>query len=170
MAHKRDSQGVCFCPGDYRTFLREHTETGKIVPGIFYNEAGIRIGTHEGYPFYTIGQRRRLGIYQNQALFVKQIIPETNAVIICNRLQALEHNGMYLSHWYLVAPMKSSEAMMKLSLKYATANKPTVVGLHLPPTTVCMSACTNRWRPLPADKRRYSIETTLYWVEELSMP
>ena len=104
MAHKRDSQGVCFCPGDYRTFLRKHTEAGKIVPGIFYNEAGIPIGTHEGYPFYTIGQRRRLGIYQNQALFVKQIIPETNAVIICNRLQALEHNGMYLSHWYLACP------------------------------------------------------------------
>lgn len=73
---KRDSLGVCFCPMDYRTFLKAHVPEGEIIPGSFYNEQGQKIGKHEGYPFYTIGQRRGLGIHLNKALFVKEIIPQ----------------------------------------------------------------------------------------------
>lgn len=60
-AKKRDSLGVCFCPMDYRTFLKAHVPEGEIIPGNFYDEQGQKIGKHEGYPFYTIGQRRGLG-------------------------------------------------------------------------------------------------------------
>ena len=89
-AKKRDSLGVCFCPMDYRTFLKAHVPEGEIIPGSFYNEQGQKIGKHEGYPFYTIGQRRGLGIHLNKALFVKEIIPQENKVIISDNLQALE--------------------------------------------------------------------------------
>lgn len=57
-AHKRDSLGVCFCPMDYRSFLKEHVKKELIMPGNFYDESGNCLGKHEGYPFYTIGQRR----------------------------------------------------------------------------------------------------------------
>lgn len=89
-AKKRDSLGVCFCPMDYRTFLKAHVPEGKIIPGNFYDEQGQKIGKHEGYPFYTIGQRRGLGIHLNKALFVKEIIPPENKIIISDNLQALE--------------------------------------------------------------------------------
>lgn len=75
---------------DYRTFLKAHVPEGEIIPGSFYNEQGQKIGKHEGYPFYTIGQRRGLGIHLNKALFVKEIIPQENKVIISDSLQALE--------------------------------------------------------------------------------
>lgn len=101
-ATKRDSLGVCFCPMDYRSFLKTHVPEGKIVPGNFYNERGHCLGKHEGYPFYTIGQRRGLGIHLNKALFVKEIIPQENKVIISDNLQALEKNEMFLTHWNLV--------------------------------------------------------------------
>ena len=103
-ARKRDSLGVCFCPMDYRSFLKEHVEHGRIVPGEFYDEAGNCLGRHEGYPFYTVGQRRGLGIYLNKALFVKQIIPQTNRIIISDNLRALEHTEMYLSDWQVTNP------------------------------------------------------------------
>lgn len=101
-ATKRDSLGVCFCPMDYHSFLKTHVPEGKIVPGNFYDERGHCLGKHEGYPFYTIGQRRGLGIHLNKALFVKEIIPQENKVIISDNLQALEKNEMFLTHWNLV--------------------------------------------------------------------
>lgn len=103
-ANKRDSFGVCFCPMDYRTFLRNHVPADRLVPGNFHDENGSIIGRHEGYPFYTIGQRRGLGIYQNKALFVKEIIPSGNKVIISDRLQALEKKEIWLTDWNIVNP------------------------------------------------------------------
>lgn len=88
-AHKRDSLGVCFCPMDYRTFLRRELPENSIRPGKFFDETGNFIAYHEGYPFYTIGQRRGLGIDLNRAVFVKDIFPEENKVILSN-LKALE--------------------------------------------------------------------------------
>lgn len=102
-ARKRDSLGVCFCPGDYRSFLREQV-AGGIAPGDFLDEEGHLLGKHEGYPFYTVGQRRGLGIYRNKALFVKEILPETNRVIVCDNLQALEKREMWLKDWNVINP------------------------------------------------------------------
>ena len=104
VASKRDSLGVCFCPGDYRTYLRRHTQIGDIAPGPIFDEQRNYMGTHEGYPFYTIGQRRGLGVYRNKALFVKEILPEENAVILADNLRSLEHRAFYLSHWHLPNP------------------------------------------------------------------
>ena len=103
-ACKRDSLGVCFCPMDYRTFLKEHVPSGKISPGYFYDEAGACLGKHEGYPFYTIGQRRGLGIYQNKALFVKEILPQENRIVVSDNLRALEKEEMFLTDWKVVNP------------------------------------------------------------------
>lgn len=103
-ARKRDSLGVCFCPMDYRTFLRNHVPAGQLTSGHFYDEQDNVIGTHEGYPFYTIGQRRGLGIYQNKALFVKEILPKENKVIISDRLQNLEKNEIWLTDWNIINP------------------------------------------------------------------
>lgn len=100
---KRDSQGVCFCPMDYRSFLRESSEYIKmcIGQGDFVDESGRFIARHEGYPFYTIGQRRGLGIDLNRAVFVKEIDPHTNRIVLSD-LQALEKREMWLTDWNMV--------------------------------------------------------------------
>lgn len=103
-ARKRDSLGVCFCPMDYRSFLKQHVPAGVIRPGFFYDEYGMVLGKHEGYPFYTIGQRRKLGIYLNRALFVKEIHPSDNKIILSDNLRALEKREICLKDWQVVNP------------------------------------------------------------------
>lgn len=103
VARKKDSIGVCFCPMDYRSFLREQVPERFIQPGKFYDEQGNYIARHEGYPFYTIGQRRGLGIDLNRAVFVKEIVPDENKVVLGD-LKSLEKMGMTLKDWNIVCP------------------------------------------------------------------
>ena len=102
-ATKKDSIGVCFCPMDYRTFLRKEVPSEAIQKGKFFDEKGNFIAWHEGYPFYTIGQRRGLGIDLNRAVFVKEIIPMENKVILGD-LKSLEKTEMRLKDWNIINP------------------------------------------------------------------
>lgn len=95
---KKDSLGVCFCPMDYRSFLKRYVEVSK---GKFLDEEGRFIAWHEGYPFYTIGQRRGLGIDLNRAVFVKEIRPQQNEVVLAS-LGSLERTEMLLKDWNIV--------------------------------------------------------------------
>lgn len=111
VSKKKDSIGVCFCPLDYRSFLKKHLcdaggdRSNKIIwevgKGRFLDESGNFIAWHEGYPFYTIGQRRGLGIQLNRAVFVKEIHPETNEVILAP-LKSLEKSEMWLKDWNII--------------------------------------------------------------------
>lgn len=114
VAVKRDSLGVCFCPMDYRSFLKKwlvshrldlvsagQTWSAEVGRGRFVDEKGDFIAWHEGYPFYTIGQRRGLGIHLNRAVFVKEIRPEKNEVVLVS-LQALEKTEMFIKDWNIV--------------------------------------------------------------------
>ena len=115
VAVKRDSLGVCFCPMDYRSFLKkwlvsfgQHQVSfgqfwsAQVSRGRFVDEKGDFIAWHEGYPFYTIGQRRGLGIHLNRPVFVKEIRPEKNEVVLSS-LQALEKTEMLLKDWNIVS-------------------------------------------------------------------
>ena len=101
VATKKDSIGVCFCPMDYRTFLRNNVSVEAIQKGKFFDEKGNFIAWHEGYPFYTIGQRRGLGIDLNRAVFVKEIIPSENKVVLGD-LKSLEKMEMRLKDWNII--------------------------------------------------------------------
>ena len=102
-AHKKDSIGLCFCPMDYRSFLSDNVPTEAIQMGKFVDTEGNFIAWHQGYPFYTIGQRRGLGINLNQALFVKEIVPAQNKVVLGD-LQSLERTQMRLKDWNIINP------------------------------------------------------------------
>ena len=102
-ARKKDSLGVCFCPMDYRTFLRKNVSPEAIQRGKFVDTEENVIAMHEGYPFYTIGQRRGLGIDLNQAVFVKEIVPSENKVVLGN-LKSLERTQMRLQNWNIINP------------------------------------------------------------------
>lgn len=104
-ATKKDSLGVCFCPMDYRSFLKQYLGHNsapiKVEKGKFIDEKGNFIAWHEGYPFYTIGQRRGLGIDLNRAVFVKEIHPVENTVVLSS-LQGLAKTEMWLKDWNMV--------------------------------------------------------------------
>src|SRR5436309_166171 len=60
VAHKPDSQEICFVGKDYRDFLARHIPEA-IAPGELVDPAGNVVGQHSGLPLYTIGQRTGLG-------------------------------------------------------------------------------------------------------------
>lgn len=82
VAHKPDSQEICFVPDDdYAGFIEEYT--GKEIPeGNFVNLKGEVIGRHKGITHYTIGQRKGLNLAMGRPVFVVEIRPETNEVVI----------------------------------------------------------------------------------------
>lgn len=98
---KKDSIGVCFCPFDYHTFLRKQVDEALLKRGRFVDEEGNFIAWHEGYPFYTVGQRRGLGVHLNRAVFVKEIDPVKNEVVLAP-LRSLEKNEMVLKNWNII--------------------------------------------------------------------
>lgn len=102
-AHKKDSLGVCFCPMDYRSFLKDMVPAGDIQKGKFVDTKGNFMAWHQGYPFYTIGQRRGLGINLNKPVFVKEIVPAENKVVLGD-LKSLERTQMRLKDWNIVNP------------------------------------------------------------------
>ena len=83
VAHKPDSQEICFVPdNDYVSFIDR--EAGEKVPGPgnFVTEDGRILGRHKGITHYTLGQRRGLELPMGERVFVTAIRPETNEVVI----------------------------------------------------------------------------------------
>lgn len=82
VASKRESMDLCFLgDGDYRRFLREYAPE-SVRRGPIVTTAGEILGEHEGLPFYTIGQRKGLGISADQPLYVLQKDVARNALIV----------------------------------------------------------------------------------------
>ena len=85
LAEKNESYDICFIPdNDYRGFLKRRVEglEEKVKGGNFITISGEVVGTHDGYPFYTIGQRK-IGISLGKnPTFVIGINPEDNTVTV----------------------------------------------------------------------------------------
>ena len=79
-----ESMEVCFIEGDYRDFLRQQIPDldSRIGPGYFVDNKGVKIGQHKGFPYYTIGQRKGLGIALGHPAHVLRINAEKNTVML----------------------------------------------------------------------------------------
>lgn len=96
LANKAESYEICFVPdNDYRGFLKRKDPTleSRLKGGNFTDIHGKVIGKHEGYPFYTIGQRKGLGIALGKPMFVTAIHPESNTVVLGEE-EDLNRSGM----------------------------------------------------------------------------
>ncbi|MFN8298992.1 MAG: tRNA 2-thiouridine(34) synthase MnmA [Chitinophagales bacterium] len=115
LANKSESYEICFVPdNDYRGFLkrRDPQLEGRVTGGNFVDMNGKVLGKHQGYPFYTIGQRKGLGVAFGKPMFVVEIHPETNTVVLGEE-KDLDRNGMWVGklnmHKYerLTAPVNA---------------------------------------------------------------
>ncbi len=88
---KRESYDVCFVKtDDYRQFIRNYASryNVRIEPGEIVDTQGNVVGRHEGLPFYTVGQRRGLGIALGYPAFVTKIDAKNNRLIVGPKNQA----------------------------------------------------------------------------------
>ena len=96
LSKKAESYEICFVPdNDYRGFLKRRIPDleASVAGGKFVDVRGNILGEHEGYPFYTIGQRKGLGTAFGKPMYVTAIQTDTNTVVL-GEVEDLMRNGM----------------------------------------------------------------------------
>ena len=82
VAHKPDSQDICFVSdGDYASYIEENSDA-KITPGNFVLSDGTVVGKHKGIIHYTVGQRKGLGIAFGEPRYVIRLDVPKNQVVL----------------------------------------------------------------------------------------
>ena len=120
VAHKADSQEICFIPDhDYVKFIEENTNA-KLEKGNFVDLQGNILGVHEGITHYTVGQRKGLNLAMGHPVFVVEIRPETNEVVIgeaedvftdylvCDRVNWMAIEGLHGEEMQVMAKIRYS--------------------------------------------------------------
>jgi tRNA-specific 2-thiouridylase len=131
LVNKSESYEICFVPdNDYRGFLKRRVEglTEKVSGGEFVLENGTVVGTHEGYPFYTIGQRKGLGIALGYPVFVTDIQKDRNRVVL-GTAKDLTRDGMWVSKLNMVkyADLLSTPTQAVTKVRYKDAGTPALI-------------------------------------------
>lgn len=115
---KPESQEICFVTDDdYPRFLREHSPD-TVKPGPILDTEGNKLGEHDGLAFYTIGQRKGLGIAAGKPLYVVDLDPERNAVIVGDNEEVFGY-GLIAGHlnWISIPELKE-EMEVKAQIRY----------------------------------------------------
>ncbi len=95
-AERPESQEICFVQdNNYRSFLKEHAPE-TLRPGDVVMTDGKVVGRHNGIAFFTVGQRRKLGVAAGVRLYVVKIEPKTNRVVV-GKLSELQTEKMAVS-------------------------------------------------------------------------
>lgn len=122
LAKKSESYEICFVPdNDYRAFLKHNVEglEAKVDGGNFVSHEGEILGQHKGYPFYTIGQRKGLEIATGVPMYVTEIQPATNTVVL-GSLDHLKKQEMWVRNINLIkyeSFPEPKEALIKIRYK-----------------------------------------------------
>ena len=127
VAHKPDSQDICFVKdGDYASFLEEYTGQ-KVAEGNFVTSDGKVIGRHKGITHYTIGQRRGLELPMGHRVFVTDLRTDTNEVVIGEN-QDLMHTVLYADHinFMSVADLEDEKRIIA-KIRYNHKGAPAVI-------------------------------------------
>ena len=80
--NKKDSEEICFIPDNNHGRYISEARPLEVVPGNFVDKNGNVLGQHKGIVYYTIGQRKGLGIALGRPVFVTDINSRTNEVVL----------------------------------------------------------------------------------------
>jgi tRNA-specific 2-thiouridylase len=118
VARRPDSQDLCFLGGDdYREFLTRNYPTAY-KPGPILSSDGAQLGEHQGLAFYTIGQRKGLGITSPEPYYVQAKDIHQNALILC-RKEELGHRMLTAQHVNWISGLTlTSPARLQVKIRY----------------------------------------------------
>ncbi|THI88217.1 MAG: tRNA 2-thiouridine(34) synthase MnmA [Nitrospira sp. CG24A] len=123
----KESQEICFVShGDYRTFIAKEAPAAK-KPGAFVDDEGRYLGDHEGIAFYTPGQRRGLGIATGRRLYVQQVQPATNTVVLGAEESLLRNQCDVADLNLFDSLLLNGTAEVEVKVRYATPATPATV-------------------------------------------
>ncbi|NLZ53699.1 MAG: tRNA 2-thiouridine(34) synthase MnmA [Thermoanaerobacteraceae bacterium] len=126
VADKPDSQEICFVNTNYRDFIHENSPN-KIKEGPFLDIKGNVIGEHKGIPFYTIGQRRGLGISAGKPLYVVDIDVQNNAIILGEEKDLYVKEFLACQLNWVAIDKLDEELNVNAKIRYNFREKPAVI-------------------------------------------
>lgn len=121
VANKPESQEICFIPDDnYKRFLRERVvpEMPGLKPGNFVNIKGEIIGKHKGISFYTVGQRKGLGLALGYPVFVVALNPEKNTVVIGREEEVFQKELRAKENNFIAIPRLTEPIKVQAKIRY----------------------------------------------------
>jgi tRNA-uridine 2-sulfurtransferase len=127
VAQKQESQDLCFLgDGDYRRFLQEYAP-GLNRPGPILSLSGQQLGEHDGLAFYTIGQRKGLGIAAPEPLFVLRKDAARNALIVGTRAEAGQTELLARDVSWVAGAAPPGGTAVTIKIRYKARPAPAVV-------------------------------------------
>jgi tRNA-specific 2-thiouridylase len=128
---KPESYEICFVPdNDYRGFLKRRVEglEKQVQGGEFVLEDGTVVGEHQGFPFYTVGQRKGLGIALGYPVYVTEIQKYKNKIVL-GTFDELARNGMYVHQLNMVKYQQLDQQRMDAvtKVRYNDSGTPSVL-------------------------------------------
>jgi tRNA-uridine 2-sulfurtransferase len=118
VADKPDSQEICFVPDDdYKGFLEQRVPE-ILKPGDIVDMQGKVIGRHLGLPFYTVGQRKGLGIATGRPLYVVALRPERNEVIVGSDQDVFSSEMIAADFNYISGDILTKPMQIKAKIRY----------------------------------------------------
>jgi tRNA-specific 2-thiouridylase len=110
VAQKAESQEICFIQDhDYQRFIREQAPAGSFAEGPIIDREGHELGRHKGLPFYTVGQRKGLGLAAGKPLYVADVDAERNLLVVGDRAEVEQRICLVERvNWCLLPPQGES--------------------------------------------------------------
>jgi tRNA-specific 2-thiouridylase len=129
VARKPDSQEICFVPnGNYRDFISRH-RADALVPGPIVDTSGRALGQHPGIAFFTIGQRRGLGLATGRPLYVVDIKPEGRTVVVGSEEELLVRSFEVEELSFVAGTAPDTVFSASVKIRYRSAELPAVIRL-----------------------------------------
>jgi len=124
---KAESQEICFIRDDnYRKFLTQHIK-GAIKPGKFIDKKENILGEHQGIPFYTIGQRKGLGVSLNKRMYVTKINFRQNVVTLGDD-KDLYRGKLFVKDLSFISGNKLLETIKaEVKIRYNSKKSPAII-------------------------------------------
>ncbi|HNE81919.1 MAG TPA: tRNA 2-thiouridine(34) synthase MnmA [Flavobacteriales bacterium] len=132
LAQKSESYEICFIPdNDYRGFLKRKMPASfaKLAHGKLVDTDGTVLGEHDGYPFFTIGQRKGLGIATGTPLYVTDIRPDTNTVVLGGKHDLLKQTAWVREPNFQKIPALTGEMEAITRIRYKDKGTPSTISM-----------------------------------------
>lgn len=128
VAKKKDSMEICFIPdNDYAGFI-EKTVDHVPGPGNFVDKNGTVLGRHKGITHYTVGQRKGLNLSMGKPVFVTEIRPETNEVVIGDNDDVFSDRLICTNlNWMAEEGLNGKERSVMAKIRYSHKGAPCVI-------------------------------------------
>jgi tRNA-specific 2-thiouridylase len=130
LAKKSESYEICFIPdNDYRGFLKRQDPAAfeRLANGKLVATDGSVLGEHDGYPFFTIGQRKGLGIATGSPMYVTEIVPETNTVVLGAKDDLDQQHAWVRKPNFQKIPVLEGDAETVTKIRYKDKGTPATI-------------------------------------------